>query len=379
MYISAIILIALIVGAYATYNLLSTSPESNPKTTSEQPAIPNSSPASTTSGATANSSPNPTSKTVNIADFAGNPVALSVPIRTVVVLEPYIATYIYALNSENTIVGRSNTTEWPIDILKVPDVGGGSSSSVSAELILQLKPDLVIGSVRDTATLEAFQQANIPIFQIYSTPSTSDPHNETSVILKGAELVNTLGTIFGKEQRASDIANYITSQANLISSRIETLVRNQKPLVFFEVFQPYQTLVTPYIHQTGGINIAENETFYYPTMSAESVVQQSPDIIIQFISSATHNQADFEAAQQSVLSRPELTSCNAILKKQVYIMDWAAEGGGGNLFDIVGYLQWAKWIQPALFSDINPMDVQTHICNTWLGSVERAGTYWYPS
>jgi len=47
------------------------------------------------------------------------------------------------------------------------------------------------------------------------------------------------------------------------------------------------------------------------------------------------------------------------------------------VFDVVGYLQWAKWLQPTLFEDINPADVQAYISQHFFG-INRDGVFWYP-
>jgi iron complex transport system substrate-binding protein len=249
----------------------------------------------------------------------------------------------------------------------------------NAEMMLELHPDLIIGSPSGVG-LQQLLGLGIPIFQIYtSDPYQIDPLNSTNLLYSSCELATTLGTILGAEERAADYVNYVKYYADLMTQRIATLSRDQKPTVLFEVFQPYETLVTRYIHNCGGINIAENQTFYYPTMSAEFVIEQNPDIIIRFISSPAHNETDFKAMQDEILARPELAKTSAIINKKVYIMDWSGFGGGANFYDVVGYLQWAKWIQPTLFSDIKPADVQSYLSQEFFGNATlREGVYWYP-
>jgi iron complex transport system substrate-binding protein len=404
----AIILVALIISAsaYVVYEQMGATAESSPSpepslspapiVTSTPTAIPSPtltlsptltpSPSPTlsltpTPSPTLTPSPSPTATpapvitgSVLVYDFTGNLVNITVPVHRAIVLEPYALTYIYGLNAGSAVVGRggSNSSVFPPVALDIPYVG------TNAELALQYNPDIIIGEPKDAA-LTAYQAAGIPIFQLYVTPLVTDLNNNASYMLSGAKLANTFGILFGKEQRATEISNYITYYANIISSRVANLTRANEPLVLWEAFPPYETLCNSYIRQTGGINIAENQTFYYPTLSAEFVVQENPDIIIDFISSTNHTQSDFIAQQQSVYTRPELATCTAVVKHQVYIMDWAAEGGGGNMLDIVGYIQWAKWIQPALFADMNPSAVQTDMCNQFFNGTQRTGVWWYPS
>lgn len=416
----AIVLIVLIVSAsaYGAYNLIGTptsskpspEPSSTPSPTTSSTLTPNPTiiptlaatltptPAATStpiptvtptpfssSTPTLTATPTPSSspisnstqkRTITVTDCLGSPVTITVPVQRVICLERYLTTFICALGCEDKIIGRDSGSDFPPSVLNITSVGKGN-----AELMLELHPDLIIGSPTGVG-LQQLLGAGIPIFQIYTTPTDSykvQPNNDTNLLYSSCNLATTLGEILGAEQKAAEYANYVRYYANLMTQRISTLSRDQEPKVFFEVFQPYETLVTSYIHQCGGINIAENETFYYPTLSAEFVVEQNPDIYITFISSTEHNATDFQLAQDAIMTRPELAKTNAVVNEQVYIMDWAGFGGGANFYDVVGYIQWAKWIQPTLFRDIKPADVQSYLSQEFFGNATlRSGVYWYP-
>ena len=110
-------------------------------------------------------------------------------------------------------------------------------------------------------------------------------------------------------------------------------------------------LLLKVVYQAGGYNIAENQTVYAPVLSPEFVVQQNPTAIIEMISSPTHNINDFIAARDATLARPELQNVTAIKNGNVYVCDFDARSG---VRAVIGYLYWAKWLQPSLFPDIDP-------------------------
>jgi iron complex transport system substrate-binding protein len=145
--------------------------------------------------------------------------------------------------------------------------------------------------------------------------------------------------------------------------------------VFLEWYDyPYQTFVTQSIYQAGGINIAENQTIYSPLLSPEFVVEQNPSVIIEYILSPTHDVNDFIAAKNDILSRRVLQNVDAIKNGRVYIIDWSARDG---VRSIVGYLYWAKWIQPDLFADIDPAAVNQEFNQKFYG-ITIDGTFGYP-
>jgi len=187
-------------------------------------------------------------------------------------------------------------------------------------------------------------------------------------------LVSTLGSIVGEEQKAAEYVSYVQYYNDLVKQRIESLTESEKPKVLLEWYEPYKTTVTPGLDQAGGINIAENQTEYSLTLSAEFVVEQNPDIIIRAISSHNHNEADFVAMRNEILSRSELSDVNAIKNGRVYIYDFVARGG---IRCVVGYLYWAKWCQPNLFEDIDPAAVNAELNQKFYG-IDIPGVYAYP-
>jgi iron complex transport system substrate-binding protein len=148
----------------------------------------------------------------------------------------------------------------------------------------------------------------------------------------------------------------------------------KKPLVYYEFINNWMTAVTPSITQAGGVNIAANESTYAPTLSPEYVVEKNPDVIIRMISSPNHNVTDFKTMRDEILNRPGLGEVTAIKGGKVYICDYAIRGG---IRCVVGWLQWAKWIQPNLFEDIDPAAVHAQLIQKFF-SVDLEGVYAYP-
>ncbi|MEM3623774.1 MAG: hypothetical protein QXL52_00520, partial [Nitrososphaerales archaeon] len=78
--------------------------------------------------------------------------------------------------------------------------------------------------------------------------------------------------------------------------------------------------------------------------------------------------------REEILSRPELQNVDAIKNGKVYICDWKIRGG---ICSVVGYLYFAKWIQPELFQDIDPAQVMEELYQQFFG-ITVQGVFAYP-
>jgi len=130
--------------------------------------------------------------------------------------------------------------------------------------------------------------------------------------------LSKIAIIVGGEDISEKYTQFAQYYNNLVKQRLAGLPDDKRPKVMWEWWQPYWTFVSPAIYQAGGINIAENMTFYAPLMSAEFVVEQNPQVIIRMISSPTHNLNDFTQMWQEIMNRPELQEVDAIKNGRVY-------------------------------------------------------------
>jgi ABC-type Fe3+-hydroxamate transport system, periplasmic component len=287
---------------------------------------------------------------------------------------------------QSLIVGRTSDATSPPSILNVTVVGDNAYYP-NVEAILQLKPDLILSDsalTYNTGPYQQLQNTGIPIYIADSTaPQPANPTKMTpdqlyktpTVIDYTCSLMQNLTAVVGHQQQATAYINWAQSYNKLVKDRIAALTPDQQVPVFLDWYSyPYYTFVNIGIYQAGGTNIAENQTIYSPQLSPEFVVAQNPSVIIELILSPTHNINDFIAAKNAILSRPELQGVDAVKNGRVYVCDFNARGG---VRSIIGYLYWAKWIQPSLFPDIDPATVNQQLNQQFFGT-PMAGTYCYP-
>ena len=312
---------------------------------------------------------------VTVIDSTGCAVTVNAPVHKVVSLGTGVAGYIYALDQGECLIGRDSYSYYPSELTNV-QIAGKNSYSPDLELIVKLQPDLVIAdtmiSDEDKKELE---DAGIPVLLEW----ISDPSKDVKVM-------EDIGLLLGKEDRAKEIIDVITEYRNIIKERTADLKDDEKPKVFLEwAGKPYYTVcngtqMDTIIGLAGGINIAKNYgngSHSYPTVSPEWVVTIDPDVIIQTKSrDSTFTEAELKEFQHAILARSELSDVSAVRDGRVYVVS-------GELMysirSIVSELYIARWLHPDLFKDIDPQAVHEEIVKDFYGIDLDGGAYVYPS
>lgn len=404
--IIAIVLIIIVASAlvYGTYNLYlsgsgspSPSPSVSPTATPTATATPSGTTTPTASPSpTATATPTETPETtptptatptsVTVTDGAGNTMTISLPVKRIVSLDGGVTELLCAMGVEDLIVGRTTSCTMPPSILSLPALGENDYAP-NVEGIIELDPDIIFASSMLPYNPPAYQQlkdAGIAVYIVDTTtpepvnPSTmtkEDLYNSPTPIDFACGLMQNFTSILGHQEQVTAYADWAQGYNKLVKDRIFALEPDQQVSVFLEWYgYPYQTFVTQSVYQAGGVNIAEDQAIFSPTLSPEFVVSENPSVIIEMISSPSHNINDFIAAKNEILNRDILQNVDAVKNGRVYICDFYARSG---VRSVVGYLYWAKWLQPSLFSDIDPAVVNQELNQKFFGT-PIAGTFAYP-
>lgn len=317
----------------------------------------------------------PEGNVLTIVSPNGDTVKITQPVETIVSLDAIATEIVCALGCEDRLIGVDTSSDFPPSVTQITKVG--ESYSPSIEQILELQPSLVLGGApinyMNNQTSSQIEAVGIPVFicEAINPPLVSDE----SMIDETCALVTQIGQILQVEDKAEQLVTYMQNYETLVNERLANMAANEKPLVFYEWYTDWQTSLVPSITHAGGINIAENETEYAPILSPEFVTEANPDIIIRMISSAEHKQADFTDQQSQLTSRTALKTTTAVKEGHVYVCDYAITGG---IESVVGYVQWAKWMHPDLFSDIDPTAIHQELYEKFFPSVTLEGVYAYP-
>lgn len=395
----AVILSASAYGAYTVYfsNNPSPTPTANP--TQAPTSAPTTNPTGTststphptaTSTSTATSqptaSPTPAPTSVTVTDNAGNTMTIPLPVHTVAALDGGISEILCAMGAQSMIVARCDSCTIPPSLSNVTSVGQNDYAP-NVEVLLGLHPDVIFASSMLPYNPTAYQQlkdAGIPVYIVDST--TPEPTNPSKMnkdelyalptrVDLACGLMQNFTKIIGHQEQATAYITWAQNYNKIVKDRIYSLAPGQQVTVFLEWYgNNYRTFATQTVYQAGGINIAENQSVYSPNLSPEFIVEQNPSVIIELYNSPTHNINDFIAAKNAIMNRAATQGVDAVKYGRVYICDFYAING---VRSVVGYLYWAKWLQPSLFSDIDPGTVSQELNQKFFGTT-IAGTFAYP-
>lgn len=251
--------------------------------------------------------------TVSITDYLGRDMEIPLPVTKIVTMNSGLSEIVAALGSAEFVVGRCSYSTFPKE-LRSKKVVGKNSSSPNMESIMELEPDLVIAdSMFDRNKIEMLNNRGIAVI----IESTSNPAR-LPVIL------NNLGRVLEKEERAQELIGILDETLNSVRLRVEqiNLEGAINPSVFFENRKPYKSASKAtghhqFIEMAGGINIAAEEPVKSPQLSPEFIAMNNPQVIIRRVSGDVNEEA-LQNMINSIYDRPSLRSVDAILNKRVY-------------------------------------------------------------
>jgi iron complex transport system substrate-binding protein len=208
---------------------------------------------------------------IEVTDDAGDVVRLDAPARRIISLVPSATETIIALGATDRIVGRTRYDVAP-EIAPVQSVGGTIDPSI--EVVVSLRPDLVIGWDTDKRREVRTKLATlgIPVFSL-RTQDTSD-------VFHG---IANLGRLLGRDGAATALAASI--QRQLDSVRREVAGRPTRSVMFVVYPSPPMTagpntFIDQLIGLAGGRSIFGDATQVWPTVSMEEIVRRQPDLLI---------------------------------------------------------------------------------------------------
>lgn len=294
---------------------------------------------------------------ITIQDMSGRNVAIPVPVKRAVILNSYWNEIAYTLGASEKIVGIDKYTLSSIYIpqsIKERPVVGDVFSGVNLETILTLKPDVVImdfGYGKTSDIIKSLESLGIPVLCMYSN-NFNDQINA----------IRLLGKVFGVEERASSLINFLETRHSVIISTASIIPDSARPRVLLCRLEK-DGLLTAYgnstwgmiIEDVGGINIALREfpTQSWPKINLEKLLVWDPDIIII----VGYDNQTISSQLASITENLIWKNLKAVKESHIYTLLIGSRSEGAYLDwgprMIIGELALAKIIQPKYFGGIN--------------------------
>ena len=198
-------------------------------------------------------------------------------VSTTLAIDEYLLPLVEA--DRVTAVTKLATDPGISNVVDLADAVETKIESITSELVLSLKPDLVlIPSYLDPEVLKQIEAAGITTYQLKDDTSFAG-------ILEGLEEV---GMIVGEEEKASEIIDDVKKRMESLEEKAEA--QSDKKRVVYWTQQntsvTENTSIGEMITLAGGINaiteagITGDEYPDYPNLSKEKLVELDPDVII---------------------------------------------------------------------------------------------------
>jgi iron complex transport system substrate-binding protein len=209
---------------------------------------------------------------VSALDSDGRRVSLDAPAQRIVSLAPHVTEQLFAAGAGAKLVGVSEYSDYPEAAKALPQVA--SSGAVHLEMLLALKPDLVVAWRLEAtaAALARLESLGVPVF--YSEPRRLAHIPDT---------IESLGELAGTAGVAKPLAASLRKELG----RLAAAYGGKPPVsVFYQIAdKPLMTLggghfVSDAITLCGGRNVFAAAATMAPVVNVESVLATDPDASI---------------------------------------------------------------------------------------------------
>ena len=218
----------------------------------------------------------PTTKggnTISIVDDLGRNITTKNNATRLISLAPSDTEILYFLGLGDKVVAIDNNTNYPAEAANKTKVSG--YKWLDKEVILGLQPDIIFAAAINEDSITTLQELGLTVIVLAPT--------NISGIFKDIRLV---GKVMGISSKADELTKKLEARVKTVTAK--ALAKTvTKPRVYLELdaFMGYytygpNTFGDELITQSGGSNIAHNETIQYPTITDEFILASDPQVII---------------------------------------------------------------------------------------------------
>lgn len=319
----------------------------------------------------------------SITDSANRTLTIDKPAERIVPIVAWSYEPLYILGAQDKIVGVEKGSQaqysYLLGISDKPSIG--TYKEPDYEKIIELKPDLVI--VQSKYVKQVDEKLSNHGIKVVCLPFNLQD--------KFDDELSTLAEMLGPKEmtRAKEFITWKNSTLDALKIKVEGI--NSKVRVYGEWSDtPWYTGsklsgLDDVIAMAGGENIAgvlnseANLSLRYPTVDAEWVLKENPDLIIfpafdyytGYLQKDNVNSTKF--IEEAKL-RAGLNGTNAVKNNRIYVIDaYLIEAVRG----FIGAQYLAKLFYPDQFKDLSPEAIHKEYFEKWMG-VPYQGIWTYP-
>lgn len=217
---------------------------------------------------------------------------------------------VFALGEQGRLVARDSSSLYPVDALKLPDVG--YMRQLSPEGVLSINPAgiLALQGSGPKEAVDVLKKAGIPYVEV---PESFDHHG----IL---EKIRAVGQALGVEDKANALAGTVDARLKSAESRTAS-IKQRKRVLFVLSMQGGKILAAGshtaadgIIRLAGAVNAVEGFSGY-KQLSDEAVLTANPDVVLMM------DHGDAPGSSDDPLANPAIAATPAGIKRALIRMD----------------------------------------------------------
>lgn len=232
-----------------------------------------------------------------------------------------LSEWISALGGERQLVGVDTTSQHPESLKSLPSIG--YQRQLSAEGILSLRPDVLIGTeeMGPPPVLAQVRKAGVRV-ELFSSKAELDAVDDN---------LQRLGSLLGAEQKAAELTAGYHHQLGALQARVKKAQASQKApgVVLLVGHAGAKPLIAGLgtsgdwlLRQAGARNLADHPG--YKNFSVEALAALDPDVLV-----LSDRSLDGEQALQALLKEnPALAASRAVREKRLVALDPTLLVGG---------------------------------------------------
>ena len=275
--------------------------------------------------------------TLTVTDGLGREVTLNELPQRIVSLAPSNTEILFAIGAGDQVVGRDTLSDFPEEAKTVTDIGS-TFEALNTELIVSLKPDLVLAAEINTPEqVKQLEDLDLTVYYLKNPTTLEEMYGNLELVAQ----------FTGHQEEAVALIESLKERVAAVDEKIAPL--SSRFSVFYELdgtdpAKPFTagkgTFITQLIDRAGGYNIA-SDLEGYPQMSLEQVVAADPAFIIL-------GDARYGVSPESIAQRPGWENLSAVKSGNVFpFNDDLVSRPGPRLVDALEEL--AKLLRPELF------------------------------
>jgi iron complex transport system substrate-binding protein len=219
-----------------------------------------------------NVAPAGSSDLIEYTDGIGRRVPVPKSPKRIISLAPNVTELLYLLGAEAQVAGVTSQCDWPDQVREKPKIG--DLLNPSYEVILSMKPDLIVASTagNDQAAVLRLAQLGLPVY--VTAPRTVE---------KIFHSVLDVGRITGHQTRADQLVAEMKDRLAEVRRRLAGLPPTRAFMItwFDPLLAPGKNTFENDVLRLAGVeSISADIDEFYPRFSLEQVLARDPDVIL---------------------------------------------------------------------------------------------------